>query len=94
MEVWLKGDPDAPTPPIERFEGRNKEWMHLFNRDIVSMPDKWEYPWVRGGREGGRGGEREGGRERRRKERKKMILKECIFYLSLSLSSYSMLHGI
>lgn len=67
VEVWLKGDPDAPTPPIERFEGRNKEWMHLFNRDIVSMPDKWEYPWVRGGKERGRGGEREGGRESERK---------------------------
>lgn len=42
----MKGDPDAPTPPSSRLEGRNKEWGHLFNRDVVSMPDKWEYPWV------------------------------------------------
>eukprot|EP00053_Salpingoeca_punica_P018049 m.175422 g.175422 ORF g.175422 m.175422 type:complete len:951 (-) comp17347_c0_seq5:264-3116(-) len=42
---WLKGDRDQPTPPRERLSGRNADWMHLFNRDIISMPDKWEYPW-------------------------------------------------
>lgn len=45
---WLIGDPHMPTPPSERLKGRNSEaeWRQLFNRDIVSMPDKWEYPWV------------------------------------------------
>ncbi|HEY8919371.1 MAG TPA: glucosidase [Chitinophaga sp.] len=42
---WLKGDPTQPTPPAERLNGRNKEWQHLNNEDIISMPDKWEYPW-------------------------------------------------
>ena len=42
---WLAGDPVQPPPPPERKFGRNHEWMHLFNRDIISMPDKWEYPW-------------------------------------------------
>lgn len=42
---WLKGDPAMPAPPVERQEGRNYEWMHLNNADIISMPDKWEYPW-------------------------------------------------
>ncbi|HMJ05167.1 MAG TPA: hypothetical protein VK474_02825 [Chthoniobacterales bacterium] len=42
---WLDGDPAQPPPPPERREGRNHEWLHLFNRDIISMPDKWEYPW-------------------------------------------------
>lgn len=41
---WLDGDPDNPAPP-QRRHGRNSEWGHLFNRDIISMPDKWEYPW-------------------------------------------------
>jgi len=41
---WLKGDP-ALEPPRERLNGRNKEWRHLYNADVVSMPDKWEYPW-------------------------------------------------
>lgn len=41
---WLDGDPDNPAPP-ERKQGRNSDWAHLFNRDIISMPDKWEYPW-------------------------------------------------
>lgn len=35
-----------PPPPEERSQGRNIEWKHLFNRDVISMPDKWEYPWV------------------------------------------------
>ncbi len=42
---WLEGDPNAPTPPAERWTGRNAEWRHLFNLDVISMPDKWEYPW-------------------------------------------------
>ena len=45
LEDWLKGDPGQPPPPEARREGRNNEWRHLFNDDIVSMPDKWEYPW-------------------------------------------------
>ena len=46
IKDWLDGDPDQPAPPEARKHGRNSEWRHLFNRDIVSMPDKWEYPWV------------------------------------------------
>jgi hypothetical protein len=42
---WLKGDPAAPAPPAERINGRNHEWSHLYNADVISMPDKWEYPW-------------------------------------------------
>lgn len=42
---WLNGDPDQPAPPAERKLGRNKNWKHLNNADIISMPDKWEYPW-------------------------------------------------
>lgn len=42
---WLKGDPQQPSPPSEREQGRNHEWSHLFNADVISMPDKWEYPW-------------------------------------------------
>ena len=42
---WLEGDPNFPTPPAERFGGRNRDWTHLYNSDIISMPDKWEYPW-------------------------------------------------
>ncbi len=42
---WLKGDPAAPPPPAERLNGRNREWSHLYNADVISMPDKWEYPW-------------------------------------------------
>ena len=45
IKDWLDGDPDQPAPPAERKEGRNAEWRHLFNRDVISMPDKWEYPW-------------------------------------------------
>lgn len=45
VETWLKGDPTAPPPPKERKRGRNFEWLHLDNEDILSMPDKWEYPW-------------------------------------------------
>jgi hypothetical protein len=42
---WLNGDPTPPPPPLSRLKGRNHEWIHLFNADVVSMPDKWEYPW-------------------------------------------------
>jgi len=45
IEDWLKGDPGQPAPPPSRKHGRNSEWKHLFNDDIISMPDKWEYPW-------------------------------------------------
>jgi hypothetical protein len=45
VEQWLKGDPSQPSPPVERLNGRNHEWMHLNNADVISMPDKWEYPW-------------------------------------------------
>jgi hypothetical protein len=42
---WLKGDPAYPPPPESRRWGRNREWTHLYNADVISMPDKWEYPW-------------------------------------------------
>jgi hypothetical protein len=42
---WLKGDPLGPEPPRERLHGRNSDWTHLYNADVISMPDKWEYPW-------------------------------------------------
>ena len=42
---WLKGDPAGPEPPGERLRGRNADWTHLYNADVISMPDKWEYPW-------------------------------------------------
>ena len=45
VEHWLDGDPAQPPPPAGRSEGRNTDWPHVFIRDIISMPDKWEYPW-------------------------------------------------
>lgn len=45
VSQWLKGDPSQPKPPDQRFKGRNTDWQHLNNADIISMPDKWEYPW-------------------------------------------------
>ncbi|MGF1582870.1 MAG: glucosidase [Gemmataceae bacterium] len=42
---WLHGDPGQPKPPPERLQGRNWKWEHLNNADVISMPDKWEYPW-------------------------------------------------
>jgi hypothetical protein len=45
VHTWLEGDPAGPKPPDERWNGRNKDWTHLYNDDILSMPDKWEYPW-------------------------------------------------
>jgi hypothetical protein len=45
VKDWLQGDPDNPSPPKERRQGRNHQWTHLYNADVISMPDKWEYPW-------------------------------------------------
>lgn len=45
VKDWLEGDPGQPPPPEKRRKGRNSAWRHLYNEDIVSMPDKWEYPW-------------------------------------------------
>jgi hypothetical protein len=42
---WLSGDPAQPPPPEERKRGRNADWTHLYGADVLSMPDKWEYPW-------------------------------------------------
>lgn len=42
---WIEGDPLQPPPPHSRKFGRNKEWKHLYARDVLSVPDKWEYPW-------------------------------------------------
>ncbi len=45
VKTWLTGDPNCPPPPASRQDGRNSDWQHLYNRDVISMPDKWEYPW-------------------------------------------------
>ncbi len=45
VEQWLDGDPGQPPPPSERLHGRNSNWRHLYNERVMSMPDKWEYPW-------------------------------------------------
>jgi hypothetical protein len=45
IETWLQGDPGQPTPPAARLHGRDAQWVHLYNEDVISMPDKWEYPW-------------------------------------------------
>ncbi|HEY0545846.1 MAG TPA: hypothetical protein VGC91_10755 [Pyrinomonadaceae bacterium] len=45
VKQWLDGDPAQPPPPPERRKGRNHDWDHLYNSDVISMPDKWEYPW-------------------------------------------------
>jgi hypothetical protein len=45
VEEWLDGDPGQPAPPSERLTGRNAEWRTLYNERVMSMPDKWEYPW-------------------------------------------------
>jgi hypothetical protein len=42
---WLDGDPGQAVPPQERHRGRNARWRHVRNHDVISMPDKWEYPW-------------------------------------------------
>ena len=45
VEQWLGGDPSTDPPPADRRRGRNRDWGHLTNFDVISMPDKWEYPW-------------------------------------------------
>jgi hypothetical protein len=45
VQTWLHGDPGQPPPPKERLQGRNCDWEHFYSDDIISMPDKWEYPW-------------------------------------------------
>ncbi len=45
VEQWVHGDPSGPPPPRDRGMGRNRDWQHLTNFDVISMPDKWEYPW-------------------------------------------------
>ncbi len=45
VEAWLDGDPAQPPPPASRRDGRNGDWPQLYNRDVLSMPDTWEYPW-------------------------------------------------
>lgn len=45
VKSWLEGDPEFPAPPASRWKGRNSGWKHLYNDDVISMPDKWEYPW-------------------------------------------------
>jgi hypothetical protein len=45
VRLWMGGDPALPPPPPERKQGRNGQWEHLYNADVISMPDKWEYPW-------------------------------------------------
>jgi hypothetical protein len=45
VKEWLDGDPAMPKPPVSRLTGRNSKWQHLYNSDVISMPDKWEYPW-------------------------------------------------
>ena len=45
LNRWLRGDHAQPEPPGERLNGRNSTWGHLYNADVISMPDKWEYPW-------------------------------------------------
>jgi hypothetical protein len=45
VEKWLMGDPAQAAPPPQRWNGRNHDWRHLYNADVLSMPDKWEYPW-------------------------------------------------
>ena len=42
---WLRGDTGSPPPPAERLEGRNSDWPQVYSRDVISMPDTWEYPW-------------------------------------------------
>jgi len=42
---WLKGDHGQPKPPASRLDGRDSNWVHIYNEDVLTMPDKWEYPW-------------------------------------------------
>jgi hypothetical protein len=45
VKDWLEGDPSQPATAPGRAQGRNRDWIHLYNRDVISVPDKWEYPW-------------------------------------------------
>ena len=45
VQRWLDGDPTQPPPPPQRGDGRNSGWEHVSNREVISMPDSWEYPW-------------------------------------------------
>jgi hypothetical protein len=45
VATWLKGDAHQPVPPAERWQGRNANWPEFKAASIISMPDKWEYPW-------------------------------------------------
>ena len=45
VKEWLEGDARQPAPPLQRQRGRNHQWTHIYNADVISMPDKWEYPW-------------------------------------------------
>ncbi len=45
IKHWLDGDPSQPPPPHGHCEGRNHDWINIYNRDVISMPDNWEYPW-------------------------------------------------
>ena len=45
VKQWLEGDAGQPAPPAAHRRGRNREWAHMYNADVISMPDKWEYPW-------------------------------------------------
>jgi hypothetical protein len=45
VDLWLNGDPAYPPPPASRKSGRNADWTHVYCLDVLSMPDKWEYPW-------------------------------------------------
>ena len=45
VKDWLEGDPGQPAPPSGRAAGRNHQWTHIYNSDVLLMPDKWEYPW-------------------------------------------------
>src|SRR5262245_50793592 len=45
VKDWLEGDPTDPAPSADRAAVRNDDWSHLYNRDVISVPDKWEYPW-------------------------------------------------
>jgi Mannosylglycerate hydrolase MGH1-like glycoside hydrolase domain/Glycosyl hydrolase family 63 C-terminal domain len=45
LRKWLHGDSKQPAPPDGHQKGRNHQWTHLYNADVISMPDKWEYPW-------------------------------------------------
>jgi hypothetical protein len=45
IRQWLNGDPAQPEPPAQRENARNSKWKHMNTKDVISMPDKWEYPW-------------------------------------------------